>query len=62
MRANVLRTEVERFLLAEFSSRSQHGFPGVPDESVLPARITAVSRPDLYAARIARAIADQLWP
>ena len=73
MRPDLLRAEVERQLLAECESRSSaRGLPSprpatptAAGKRVSPSsspRIHASRQPADYAARIARAVADRLWP
>lgn len=64
LRAEALRAEVERHLHLECARRAADKLPAPAPASarVAPARIRASRQPADYAARIARAVADRLWP
>jgi hypothetical protein len=64
LRAEALRAEVEHHLHLECARRAADKLPAPAPASarVAPARIRASRQPADYAARIARAVADRLWP
>lgn len=62
VRPGLLREEIERHLRAECERRTAGGPPSPRPEPRTPPRIHAARHPSDYAARIARAVADRLWP
>lgn len=63
VRPELLRTEIERHLQAEFEARAMGPAPTAGPRETIPSEqsIQASRHPGSYAARIARTVAERIW-